>query len=441
MVKSSGHIDVVFRNGLKNLEVLPPADLWDNLSPALSNRSASPWYFLKVAAGVAAIVSLSVAAFIAGSRALPNAITIAESNSQALVPEMTDFNYIAAANQVDAPIIQALDISENQGRLSAAEIESSQVIAENDIYFSPAPTADEYRLNQYDSQFLNSNDEISGPDLITLFDSELNSGLEAFDAVDIGSGDKNRWRVGARVSPTYLSSNLKAANQNMSDLLTNENPILSYTGGFALSYSMGNRLSLQTGVYYSSLGREISGISSYSGFSAIAGSKSGRVFGVQTTSGTVNTTNRDIFLSDRSGNRIQSIYTSDSFDPDKANLTPFGTSLKQSFEYLEVPVILSYKVIDRKIDFNLLGGVSYNFLLDNKTYALSEESKVLVGSTEDMNSLLLSSAFGMSLEYSLSNRFSFNIEPTFRYYLNNDGRLSVENSYTFGVYSGLFFKF
>ena len=85
--------------------------------------------------------------------------------------------------------------------------------------------------------------------------------------------------------------------------------------------------------------------------------------------------------------------------------------------------------------------MSYNFLLDNKTYAVGQTEKLLIGSTEGLESILLSSALGMSMEYNLNEKISLNIEPTFRYYLNAGGRISSNNPYTFGVYSGLFYKF
>ena len=155
----------------------------------------------------------------------------------------------------------------------------------------------------------------------------------------------------------------------------------------------------------------------------------------------ISSTNQDIFLTDATGNRISGIYSEDSFDPVKANLQPVGSSLRQSFEYLEVPLILSYKVIDRKFDFNISGGVAYNFLINNSTYAVADEGFIEIGTTENLTPLLLSSAFAMSMEYSINNRFSFNVEPTFRYFMSSDGRLTLNNPFTFGLFSGFYYKF
>ena len=61
MFRREPNIDVVFRNGLKDLEVLPPSDVWDNIPPLPVKRS--PYrVIVRIAAGVAAMVSLAMLA-------------------------------------------------------------------------------------------------------------------------------------------------------------------------------------------------------------------------------------------------------------------------------------------------------------------------------------------------------------------------------------------
>ena len=61
MFEREPNIDIVFRNGLKNLEVLPPADVWDNIPPMPVKRSRLR-IISGIAAGVAALVSLALLA-------------------------------------------------------------------------------------------------------------------------------------------------------------------------------------------------------------------------------------------------------------------------------------------------------------------------------------------------------------------------------------------
>ncbi len=57
---------------------------------------------------------------------------------------------------------------------------------------------------------------------------------------------------------------------------------------------------------------------------------------------------------------------------------------------------------------------------------------------------LFSSSLGMGMEYSITNNLSLNLEPTFRYYLNpfnNVAGLNNLHPYSFGIFSGLSYKF
>jgi opacity protein-like surface antigen len=86
--------------------------------------------------------------------------------------------------------------------------------------------------------------------------------------------------------------------------------------------------------------------------------------------------------------------------------------------------------------------MSYNFLLNNSVYAVLDNGKYPVGTTEGLNSISLSSSLGMGMEYNLTDNLSLNLEPTFRYYLNpfNSGKTG-SHPYSLGVFSGISYKF
>lgn len=440
MDKSDGNIDIVFRDGLKNLEVLPPSEVWENVRSDISSARPSAFYF-RVAAGIAAIVSLGLLAFFVGMRTSESALDRMVAEQTLLPSDMLRFteqqNDLAVVAEVVESKLSTPTVS------ASSEISPVESITDGDrepllLKASPALTSNNTNsrasLNILDGGLNAENQEstIENPEVFL-------TGVEMDSNSDIQEG---RWMVGARISPTYLSTNLKADNKILSDQQGEESALLSYTGGLSVVYSVGNRLSLQTGIYYSSLGRQVSDIRSYSGYAGYAESKGGKIFGVATTSGTIASTNRDIYLVDQTGNRISSTTSVNNFDPDKAGLNPFGSSLRQNFEYIEVPFMLSYKLIDKKVDFNIMGGMSYSLLLDNEVYAVSDGSVIPIGSMEDLAGILLSSSFGMSMNYSLSDNFSLNLEPSIRYFLNSDGTLSASNNpFTFGIFSGVYYKF
>jgi hypothetical protein len=102
-----------------------------------------------------------------------------------------------------------------------------------------------------------------------------------------------------------------------------------------------------------------------------------------------------------------------------------------------------YKIIDKTIDLNLIGGVSYNLLVNNSVYTMVDGSKYTIGETEKLNPLSISSTLGMGMEYNLSEKLSLNVEPTLRYYLNPvSGSAGVGvHPYSFGIFSGFSYKF
>ncbi|MEA1887719.1 MAG: outer membrane beta-barrel protein [Bacteroidota bacterium] len=436
MVKSDSHIDVLFRDGLKDTEVLPPASVWENIEPVIRKKKGVG-LFLRIAAGIAILTSLALMAYFYAGKVLDI------NSEQAMASAGNNLSILFEPSYIDIPVEAPKgEVVAEKPPVPLASTDEPLPGSENDLM--PGQISNHQKVDlayeKLNNNVLRYSDVPAEVPVRTspsvVFISEI------FPVEPVTEVKQKRWKLGAMISPTYLSNSLKTANRVLSQVNNNEKAVLSYTGGFSLSYSMTGRLSIQTGLYYSSLGREVEGVTSYSGFESFASSKSGVLFGVRTSSGTVNSTNTDIYLLDIEGDRIDGYYSVDDFDPVKSGLTTFGNQLRQNFEYLEIPVIVRYKLIDRKIDFNILGGMSYNFLLGNQTWAINNEgSKVLIGSTEGIDHLLLSSSLGMSMEYELSDRLSLNLEPQVRYYLNTGGDLGSGNPYTFGIFSGMHFRF
>jgi hypothetical protein len=115
----------------------------------------------------------------------------------------------------------------------------------------------------------------------------------------------------------------------------------------------------------------------------------------------------------------------------------------QNFEYIEVPLIVRYKVVDRKFGFNFLGGLSTNLLVGSNAYYSEDGNKEKIGETTNIKPFNYSSILGVGLFYSVSDRLNINLEPTFRYYLNSINESSVIKShpYSMGIFTGLSYYF
>ncbi|MFH0842350.1 MAG: outer membrane beta-barrel protein [Bacteroidota bacterium] len=424
------NIDIVFRNGLKDYEVLPPQDAWDNIHPVIRKKQR-PVAFLRAAAMFAVLISLSILAY-RFSRELPSA---PEGPVMAMTPESyaPEPEIILAAQ----PVYDVSGTGNNRPLLSDEQIVNPVATDNlNTTVSNPESTPG--------SDALKDNDRIGSDYLALDYRNPGYIGIEDENTLDLHDNTSrkipNRWSISALVSPTYQSRFSSGENEAVSQVINKEQTVLSYSGGLALSFKVNRRLSIQSGLYYSSIGKELSGITAYSGFEDHFYTKGSPNFTVLTSNGSVLTSNNDIFLTDGlSAERIQTSYNNNVFDPVKSELNFLDNPVHQNFSYLELPVVLRYKVVDRVLDFNLIGGVSSNLLVNNSVNA----GKTQIGTTDGMNLITFSSSIGMGMEYNLSNNLSLNLEPTFRYYINPFSNITGMNihPYSFGVFSGISYKF
>mgnify|MGYP001791446380 CR=1 FL=1 len=431
MDERGANIDLLFRNGLKDYEVLPPPEVWENIHPAIKVKT-NAFIFIRAAALIGLVVTLSFLAYrwsreiSIGHDSTITAFDI-EAASPAFFPSYISLNTITVKERIP-------DILFNKSLFE--DIPENTILSDNDKNSIP--------------EIANFN----GKNILTINRVSLQHGpVKSFEILTIDQQyvpeispvkSTERWSIAAMASPTYYSSFNSGRDGLSKQLMASETPLVSYSGGVAVSYKINKRFSIQTGLYYSSLGQEVDGVSSFSGFKQYNNTKGNHNFEVLTTSGSIYAHNPDVFLiADGPGERILTTITNDVFDPKKANLQPINSTLLQNFSYLELPIVMKYKFIDKTIDFNLIGGISYGLLVNNSAYARVGGSKYPVGNTEGLNPITLSSSIGMGMEYNISNKLSLNFEPTFRYYLNpfNEVTGSKFHPYSLGVFSGLSYKF
>ena len=440
MVNNDANIDLLFRNGLKDYEVLPPVEVWNNILPVIRKRQR-PVLLLRSAALIAVLLSIS---FIAYQWSQNLSISIPNP-----VLAMSEESVQAQDNSSEATNIRRPSASTLQRGMTTYDNISDQQPAAD--LSDDGNIASSYQEFITETQNLTSSDNTMIPPsirpnrVLSYKIDNLYSGYESLNKIDyeVPKEKINRWSLTAMASPTiYLTPEL-SSSEISSQISSSEQSRISYSGGVGFAYKISRKFSIQSGLYYSSIGNEVDGINSFAGFREYDYTKGDHNFEVLTSSGRIYTENADVFLRDISGDRVLTRYTNDVFDPGKANLSYINSSLFQNFSYLEMPVVVRYKLIDKSIDFNLIGGLSYNLLVNNSVHTVIDGSKYNIGKTAGVNPLMVSSSLGMGMEYSLSDKFSLNLEPTFRYYLNPFGGFSSTKThpYSFGVFSGLSYKF
>jgi hypothetical protein len=441
------NIDLVFRNGLKDFEVLPPPEVWDNVRPAIKVKPR-PFIYIRAAAMIALLLTISFLAY-----RWSREISAAYDNQVISFDVKSASPILNPGVSIPALIPRKVKNQVNKSQKTfIADIPENAILTKNENGSSPESVNESVPVPVTNNLSLGRAFSRTGMTLADMtaknyksFETEPVVSIERlYVGEEYTTKNVERWSIAAMASPTYYSSITSGNNELSKQIAASERSLLSYSGGVAVSYKLNKRFSIQTGLYYSSFGQEVDGINSFGGFQKYDVTKGDYNFRVLTTSGTVNTDNTDVFLlATGPGERILTAYTNDVFDPKKANLNYLSNTLLQNFSFLELPVVLRYKIVDKTININLIGGISYNMLVNNSAYAMADGGKYLIGKTEGFNLLTLSSSLGMGLGYNFSNKLSLNLEPTFRYYLNpfNDVTGSTNHPYSFGIFSGVSYKF
>lgn len=442
MDRGDVYIDIVFRNGLKDFEVLPPPEVWDNIHPVVKIKQR-PYLLLRAAALVAILLSLSFVAYLLSTKSStsPDHVVLA-LNVKAASPIIGP---VFSRPVADAPAEINLITDSPETFAASPEDVIRNVVIDNTtvpvvVFTQKAKSLSTYKAEPLHGPFIASLNPQQGR-VFNINEPDLQYLPE-----NVSTNIPDRWSIAAIASPTYNSSFSSGKNELTQQLLASEENITSYSGGVAFAYKVNKRLSIQSGLLYSSVGQMVDGINSFSGFQKYDITKGDRNFEVLTTSGLVYTNNGDVYLiATGAVDRVMtaSAYSIDGFDPRKASLQYLNNSIRQNFSYLELPVVLRYKFIDKKIDFNVIGGVSYNMLVNNSVFTMVDDTRYFIGKTEGLNHISLSSSLGMGMEYNLSEKLSLNLEPTFRYYLNPYNKVTGSNihPYSFGVFSGVSYKF
>lgn len=441
MDERGANIDLLFRNGLKDYEVLPPPEVWGKINP-LVKKTSHPLVILRAAAIIAAVTSISFLAYMAGRE---NTEKLSDTVASFIIAESIPLQF-SAIDPVDHPVlteslqsnVQADQVTETvQAFYPISDTRFVSIAAVKAVDLNNIPDVGsgkrEYFLAEnYKSQGTKKEDSFNITTPYQVFYPEIKPVIS------------EKWSIAAMASPTFYSRFSSQNSDNINQIMASEQSIVSYTGGFAVSYKINKRFSIQTGMLYATMGQKIDGINSFGGFHKYFDSKGTHNFAVVTSSGSVLTSNPDVYLlADGSGERVLTEYNRDVFDPMKANLQYIDNNIIQNFSYIQLPVVLRYKIVDRSVDFNLAGGISYDMLIDNSVYAGIDGDKYPIGTTGGLNPFTITSSFGMGLEYSLSKKMSLNLEPTFRYYLNpfNGGSGLNVHPYSIGVFSGFSYRF
>ncbi len=234
----------------------------------------------------------------------------------------------------------------------------------------------------------------------------------------------NRWQVTTNVAPVFFNS---ASNGSPIESQFSENS-KSYENnlsvGVGVQYALNNKISVRTGVNKVTLGYGTNDI---------------MFFGALNSSGFSSLSSDD----QMANIEVISATNFEGLQPFEENAQNMESGvMNQRMGYFEVPLELSYAIVNRKFGVHLIGGVSTLFLNENSISVQSATTTMSLGKANNLNDIHFSSNIGLGLKYKFWKSFEAHFEPTFKYQFNTFSRDAGNfKPYFIGLYTGVSFKF
>jgi len=232
-----------------------------------------------------------------------------------------------------------------------------------------------------------------------------------------------RWQITSNVAPIFFSSasNGSPIDERFADNSKDYESNLSY--GIGVNYALSKNWSVKGGVNKLALGYNTNDIVYYSGLNTSA----------RAVATGYEAKGSSIIIEDNVAANMLSFDNIPGKTPGYIN---------QTMGFIEVPVELSYKLLDRKFGIEIVGGMSTLFLNENNLSVVSSGMRATLGKASNLNDISFSSNVGLGFKYRFWKSFEANVEPKFKYQLNT----FTENTngfkpYFIGIYSGINFNF
>ena len=232
-----------------------------------------------------------------------------------------------------------------------------------------------------------------------------------------------KWHITPHIAPVYLNLNSGSSAidpQFSENQKTAEN---SLSLGIGVTYAVSKKVALRSGISMLSIGYNTNDV-------------------VYTT-GLVNNNLANIRYSSKALIEIKNVASLNSLTTFEKDLqkTKIG-AIKQKMGYYEIPLEVSYAILDKKFGVNLIGGFSTLFLSQNKIALISTETNVNLGEANNLNPIHFSTNVGLGFRYKILKSFQINVEPMLKYQVNTFSNNSGGFTPLFvGLYSGVSYSF
>ena len=257
---------------------------------------------------------------------------------------------------------------------------------------------------------------------------ELLKEKEAGKNEDEKEEKRSKWAISTNASPVYFNSLAQGSSIDQQFDSNSKNYATTLSLGIAGSYAINNKLSLKTGVNNINI--------SYNTIDVLFDARMNNVENnIPTISRNPEASN--MVFSSKVGN-VETL----SGDVENVIIENNVGALQQNISYIEVPLELSYKLLDKKFGIEVIGGMSTLFLNQNNISLVANGIEMEVGRANNLNNIHFSSNVGLGFKYNFWKSFNANFQPMFKYQINTFSENSGNfKPYFIGLYTGISFSF
>lgn len=445
---SKNNIDKIFKEKLYDHAATPPSDSWSNIEDVLHNRKKSR--FLSVYWAMAASLALLIgigAGFYIGINHQKNADNFIANNNKPIKNENIETAQIKTVsnNQATEKSVISGKITNQKAVTSTNSKNTADDILEektNDGVATLVTENHEVEQEVYEQRqttLLAYQESRSITNLENPVESELNINTfnkkEEKENSEPDKVSRNQYFIGISGAPLYAYRNIGYNNTSISTATydKSEKPIYSFSGGLSFGI-IRNRWSFQTGISYTQMGQQIPNVS------------------VSATKINTYLAGDDIPVTApiRMPKYEATANSLGNFDTKKPENTEVYANLKSeatyrsesqvstvkyliNYSYIEVPVLASYRLSTRLIDFRFTGGASFNFIVGNRVTLINGDAKENLGANSNATPFNLAGIIECGIDLPMTSKLHFVAGPQLRYFLNSTNKSTNMKTYPYSI--------
>lgn len=450
------NIDRLFQEKLKDLEVMPNPELWQNIEDKLSKKKKKRiipfWWF---SSGIAAVLLISLLitnpfkndATINSSTPVNEDFPVVETQQIKVDTTTSKFKETISKEEV---ITELVDNKLNQKKtdkttkntIEIAKTETNKSFKEklktktNSSKKETNKILKKKEVHSFKNDVLIADNQLENTknkeDKITKKTKEKKQALVAF--VDENPIEKEKIKTFKKWSVTPIvgiigSSSFSEGSSIDKSLKSNSistNGTLAY--GVKVGYQLNKKWSLRSGVQFQK---------------NVINTENVGLFSSATSENNLDAVNFSIndaftFVS------LEPTEESMSLEPDNASgNSAERASIAQTYSYFEIPVEVQYLFYKNKtFKTQIVTGFSTLFLTENTIALNSNILNQPIGEANNLNTLNFSGNLGINIDVQLSKKLNLNFNPMLKAQLNTFSENSNGFSpFIFGIYSGITFDF